>query len=335
MGDYVRRKLSGRNIVEIVENCRNALLKGYLDDAEWERECIEKVVRMRDFEQFKKERRRANEEYDRFCDYLEELLPQIESMKDYIEKLRIIKPLYEKALEYDGKRRCYDRGLNDAFGETILVYHIKLMEDLLREIGEENLLLDIINGYEFEAFRIEMMKDFISIIYYLPPHLKSKPQLSLSDISSLDENVRRQIEEIARKYTHSNLENAINRLNHYLIFAGKEKEILEDLESKRHERIEKRKRAISKIEKKLKDKGMIEKFNRLLAIIDELTYYNIYEDEVRHTTLKELADYFLREELAKTLYELKLIPTPNPMDYPQRFLLRKCEEFLDKVDKHY
>jgi len=252
MGDYVRRRLSGRNIIEIVENCRNALLKGYLDDAEWERECIEKVVRMRDFEQFKKERRKANEEYDRFCDYLEEILPQIENTKDYIEKLRIIKPIYEKALEYDGRRRCYDRGLNDAFGETILVYYIKLMENLLKEIGEENLLLDIINGYEFEAFRIEMMKDFLSLLYSLPYHLRNKTYLSLSDISCLDENTRGQIEEIARKYAHSNLENAIKRLNHYSVFVGKEKEILKDLEMKKYERIEKRKKAISKIEKKTK-----------------------------------------------------------------------------------
>jgi len=45
-----------------------------------------------------------------------------------------------------------------------------------------------------------------------------------------------------------------------------------------------------------------------------------------------MADYFLREEVAKTLYNLGIIPSPNPMDYPQRFLLKKMEDYLRRQE---
>lgn len=329
MGDYLARKLAGRNLIEIVENCRKALLKGYLDDAEWEKEGIMRVVRMRDFKRFKRERKEANERYDKFCEYLEEVLPEIEEIKDPVEKLKRLGPLYEKALEYDGKRRWYDRGLNDQFGETILVYHINLLKDLLREIGREDLLFDIINGYDFDSFRVEMMKDYIRVLYRIPSSLKNNLKLSLENIISLDDEVLKEIKELATKYTHSNIENVVNKLNLYLTFSEREKEVLDELENKKKARIEKRKKAIEEIRNDLKKINKLDEFEKLLRIIDELTYYNIYEDEFRHTQLKELADYFLREETAKTLYELDAIDSPNPMNYPQRYLLKKIKEILN------
>jgi len=60
----------------------------------------------------------------------------------------------------------------------------------------------------------------------------------------------------------------------------------------------------------------------------------MYEDEFRHAQLKEVADYFLREEVAKTLYNLGIIPSPNPMDYPQRVLLEKMEDYLMRQEFH-
>jgi len=328
MGEYLRKKLSNRSLIEIVENCKKALLRGYLDDAEWEKEGIMKVVRMRDFEKFKEERRKANEMYDRFCGYLEKVLPEIEKIKDPVEKLRKLKPLYEKALELDGRRRWYDRGLNDQFGETILVYYINLMKDFLAEIGKKDLLFDIINGYEFDSFRVEMMRDYVSLLYKLPNSIKLKPKIDVEDLKSLDNGSLKHIKEITKKYTHSSLENVVKKLNLYLAFSGKEENILKELNRKKEERIKKRIDAIKKIKDDLQRINKWEEFRKLLGIIDELTYYNVYEDEFRHTQLKELADYFLREEVAKTLYRLELINSPNPMEYPQRYLFKKLNEAL-------
>ena len=329
MGDYVARKLAKRNLIEIVETCRKALLKGYLDDAEWEKEGIMRTVRMRDFERFKSERKEANERYDKFCEYLEEVLPEIEEIKDPIEKLKKLGPLYEQTLEYDGRRRWYDRGLNDQFGETILVYHINLIKNLLSEIGKEDLLFDIVNGYDFDSFRVEMMKDYLKVLYTFPPSIKNKSRLSVEDLTSLSDEVSKEIEILATKYTHSSIENTINKLNLYLIFSGREKEILEELENKKKDRIKRRKKTIAKIRSDLQKINKLEEFEKLLKIVDELTFYNIYEDEFRHTQLKELADYFLREEVAKTLYLLGIIDSPNPMNYPQRYLLKKVKEILN------
>jgi len=334
MESYITKKLSERNLLEVVENCREALRKGYLDDAEWEKEGIMRVVKMRDFEQFKKERRKANEDYDKFCEYLESVLPEIEKMSDLTEKIRRLKPLYEKALELDGKRRFYDRGLDDQFGETILVYHVNLLRNLLKEIGEEDLLFDIIDGYNFDSFRIEMLKDHLLLLALLPSDLKNKQSLSLKDFASLDTTTLEYAKRIAEKYTHSNLENTIIRLNKYLPFRGKEEQILEELENKKLERITKRRNAIYKIKEKLIANKKLEEFERVLKIIDELTWYNMYEDEFRHAQLKEVADYFLREEVAKTLYNLGIIPSPNPMDYPQRVLLKKMEDYLMRQEFH-
>jgi len=263
MESYITKKLSERNLLEVVENCREALRKGYLDDAEWEKEGIMRVVKMRDFEQFKKERRKANEDYDKFCEYLESVLPEIEKMSDLTEKIRRLKPLYEKALELDGKRRFYDRGLDDQFGETILVYHVNLLRNLLKEIGEEDLLFDIIDGYNFDSFRIEMLKDHLLLLALLPSDLKNKQSLSLKDFASLDTTTLEYAKRIAEKYTHSNLENTIIRLNKYLPFRGKEEQILEELENKKLERITKGKNAIYKIEEKLIANKKLEEFERV------------------------------------------------------------------------
>jgi len=334
MESYITKKLSERNLLDVVENCREALRKGYLDDAEWEKEGIMRVVKMRDFEQFKEERRKANEDYDKFCEYLESVLPEIEKMSDLTEKIRRLKPLYEKALELDGKRRFYDRGLDDQFGETILVYHVNLLRNLLKEIGEEDLLFDIIDGYNFDSFRIEMLRDHLLLLALLPSDLKNKQSLSLKDFASLDTTTLEYAKRIAEKYTHSNLENTIIRLNKYLPFRGKEEQMLEELENKKLERVTKRRNAIYKIKEKLIANKKLEEFERVLKIIDELTWYNMYEDEFRHAQLKEVADYFLREEVAKTLYSLGIIPSPNPMDYPQRVLLKKMEDYLMRQEFH-
>ncbi|MEM5882769.1 MAG: hypothetical protein QXS37_02445 [Candidatus Aenigmatarchaeota archaeon] len=332
MTDYISKKLSNRSLMEIVENCRKALIKGYLDDAEWEKEGILRVIRMRDFQQFKRERKEANERYDKFCEELEKVLPEIEKIVAPIDRLKHLYEFYKKALEYDGKRRWYDRGLNDQYGgqfqETILIYHTNLMKDLLKKIGREDLLFDIINGYEFDSFRVEMMKDYISFLFKLPDQIKKKVEISIEDIKSLESDLAKDMKKLAEKYTHSNLENVLQKLKLYQMVIGKEKEILEDLERKRKERVIKRKKAIEEIKGSLQKIGKLSYFEQLLQNIDELTYYNVYEDEYRHTQLKELADYFLREEVAKILFEMGAIPSPNPMDYPQRYLLKKIEEVL-------
>ena len=36
-------------------------------------------------------------------------------------------------------------------------------------------LVDIINGYEFDSFRVEMMRDFVSLLYKLSNSIKLSP----------------------------------------------------------------------------------------------------------------------------------------------------------------
>ena len=94
---------------------------------------------------------------------------------------------------------------------------------------------------------------------------------------------------------------------------------------KRKKKKELKKIAVKEIKNKLEEMKKFDEFQRLVKIIHELT--DFYEDEFRHR-LKEIADYFLIEEAAKSLYTLDAINSPNPIGFAQRYLLRKIREIL-------
>jgi hypothetical protein len=330
LSDYLCRKLSERNLTEVVCSCRSALRQGYLDDEPWEKEGIYNALNMRDFNEFRIRRKEACEKYDSFCKLLCTSLPEIEKMANNMDKVKKLVSLYEKVLRLDGERRFYDRGLDDVLGETILNFFIIKLEKYLRKICAQELLWDIVNGYFFDSFRVEMLIEYVSFLKLLPKGEKTLELLTVLDLKELPEEILVEFNKLASKYTHSNWENNLAKLKMYGHFSGVEKETLQELAENKEVRIRKRFYALEFVRIRLGNQNRYNEVIETLKIIDELLFYNAYEDELRHGTMNpDLADYFLREEVAKTLYEVGVIPSSRSTDYPQRYLLKMMSSLLE------
>jgi len=67
-----------------------------------------------------------------------------------------------------------------------------------------------------------------------------------------------------------------------------------------------------------------------MSINNQLTAFNSVEDPHRHSGLDGLEDYFLRDLISRTLYDMGLLATDKITDYPQRYVLKIMKDEVDK-----
>lgn len=332
MQGYVKSKLTQIDLVDMISNFKQAIKKGYITDDPAEQQWIEEVRQNRDFGWFVQGRRKAQEDYDELCKNLEEQLPRIEAIANPVTRLSFLLPLYERALLLDGKRRGFDITYKQP--DNILDFHLEKLRSLVESviIGKpEELLRDLIALYPHESYILMEMKDFLQLLKKLRLRGMSEDSMTYATVLRLFEEMQPDelIGKCLRIYCRDSLETLAKCIIKYKDYLGEEDEILARLERRRENTKQVKFTAIETVENRL-DEEQKTSFREILQVVNSLMYFDSCEDVIRHTA-SELADYFLRDNIAKTLFELGVVPTPEFTNYPQRFLSSKAEEVLSRT----
>lgn len=337
MGEYLEKKLQKESLVDIIQKCKNALNKGYLSDSSWEKSQIEKVRKCRDLSWFCRERKKAQGRYDEFCHLLERELTKIEKLNNPIIRLSKLTSLLENALRIDGKRRSFDYTFN--LRGNILEHHItqlkKFLQKRFSKTQEKNKLntwlSNLVNISPYKSYSYLELTDLLQLSNLCPSlaGFKNSNQISrhLIQKAKKDPHLTKMLKKCLSKYARGSVGSLCEKLLLYAQYKGKEEAILRQLSEQKMKTNKRKKETIEEIGKFLSSKEKKE-FRGLVEKITQLIFINEYEDPFRNNNMDGLADYFLRKNVAICLCQLGRVKTQEPMDYPQRFLLKKAKKVL-------
>ncbi len=340
MRRYLKEKLQKENIYNIVQKCKAALNKGHLTDSKWEKNQIEKIRKYKNLERFCYERKIAQLNYDKFCRLLEKKLPIIEKIRDSKKRLSKLLPFFEEALRIDGVRRSFDYTFN--LPGNILDYYISQLEDFLQKnfSSQKNKtqikewIAKLVNINPYKSYSFLELRNMLTLLSLFPKLAKIKDRTRffkyLTMATRKGSIYAKKIRECCQKHARGDLNSLAKKLVLYIYqYAGQEKILLRQLINKKDAINRNKLKTIKEIEKFLSQNEKII-FRTLVDKITHLIYINEYEDPFRNNNMDGLADYFLRKNIANALHQLNKIKSLEPMDYPQRYLLRKTQTILKK-----
>ena|GEM_PF-3860153 len=345
--DFVERRLDGRVLPSLLENVKVAIRNDNLMTPK-DQKFLEEVTQISDFDEFKTRRRAAVDAYNEICDRIVDELKDFEKISEPELRVKEMTPMFKDIIEKDARRRGFDMVYGE--DENISEYLTEDLEDLVNSSVEEMSRHDVVSpGKKDEvveeyvadlmvpttpSFEKRTLTTFLTFLKkaderthkIIVPEDRERLTDYLSDnFESIDENTNGVLSVLFESTSRQHLPTLSQKLKSYSEFVGSAEEELEELQATSRRKEKRKMETLESTSSFLPENDCYELY-RKVDQIDQVHSF-IYEDVSRHSNFRAVNDYFFRELIAETLYELDEIDSEYFWEHSQQKLLDITEEY--------